>query len=62
VLTIEFGGVDVPDQNIVVTVPFKSGVVLVIPGFLLQNTMLVKAFAAVANVITLSGFVNRITD
>ena len=62
VLTIEFGGADVPDQNIVVTVPFKSGLVLVIPGLLLQNTMVVKAFAGTTNVITLSGFVNRITD
>ena len=61
-LTIEFGGADVPDQNIVVTIPFKSGLVLVIPGLILQNAMVVKAFASIANVITLSGFVNSITD
>ena len=62
VLTIEFGGATVPDQNIVVTIPFKSGLIPVVPGLLLQYGMVVKAFASVANVITLIGFVNAITD
>jgi hypothetical protein len=62
ILTIEFGGATVPDQNIVVTIPFKAGLVPVVPGFILQNGMVVKAFAAVANVVTLNGFVNAITD
>jgi hypothetical protein len=62
VLTIEFGGASVPDQNIVVTIPFKSGLVPVVPGFILQNGMVVKCFAATANVITINGFVNAITD
>ena len=62
VLTLEWGGATVPDQNIVVTIPFKSGLVPVTPGLILQNGMVVKAFAATANVITLIGFVNAITD
>jgi hypothetical protein len=62
VLTLEFGGATVPDQNIVVTIPYKSGLVPVAPGLILQNGMVVKAFASVANVITLIGFVNAITD
>lgn len=62
VLTIEFGGATVPDQNIVVSIPYKSGLQLVVPGLILQNGMVVKAFAATANVITISGFVNSITD
>ena len=62
VLTIEFGGADAPDQNIIVTIPFKSGLIPVVPGFILQNGATVKAFAAVANVITITGFVNAITD
>jgi len=62
VLTLEWGGATVPDQNIVVTIPFKSGLVPVAPGLILQNGMVVKAFAATANVITLNGFVNAITD
>lgn len=62
-LTIEFGGATVPDQNIVVTIPTKQGLVLVVPGLILQNSLLVTAFcAAAANVITLSGFVNRIVN
>lgn len=59
-LTIEFGGASVPDQNIAVTIPFKSGLVLVTPGILLQNGLLVTAFAATANVITINGYVNRL--
>ena len=62
VLTVEFGGATVPDQNIVVTIPDKEGLVPVVAGLILQNGMVVKAFAATANVITLSGFVNSITD
>jgi len=62
VLTIEFGGASVPDQNIVVTIPCKAGLVPVVPGLILQNGMVVKAFAASANVITITGFVNAITD
>lgn len=61
-LTIEFGGTDAPDQNIKVTIPYKSGLVPVIPGLILQNEAVVKAFAGTANVITLTGFVNSITD
>jgi len=63
VLTIEFGGATAPDQNIVVTVPFKEGLFLVVPGLILKGNatpLTVKAFAATANVITISGFVNKI--
>lgn len=61
-LTVEFGGATAPDQNIKVTVPFQSGVICVVPGLILQNAMTVKAFAATTNVITISGFVNALTD
>ena len=61
-LTIEFGGATVPDQNIIVTLASKSGLIPIVPGLILQNGMVVKAFASVANVITLSGFVNSMTD
>ncbi len=61
-LTIEFGGATVPDQNIKVTIPYKQGLFLVVPGLLLQNAKVVTAFASVANVVVLSGFVNRITS
>lgn len=61
-LTIEFGGADVPDQNIIQTIPFKQGLFLVVPGLILQNGMVVKAFAASANLVTITGYVNSITD
>jgi hypothetical protein len=61
-LTIEFGGATVPDQTIVLTIDFKNGLIPIIPGLILQNGMVVKAFASVANVVTIIGFVNRITD
>ena len=61
-LTIEMGGVTVPDDNIVVTIPYKSGLVLVVPGLILQNGVSVAAFAAAANVVTIFGYVNAITD
>jgi len=61
-LTIEFGGATVPDQNIICILDVKSGLQLVVPGLILQNEMVVKAFASTANVVTLSGWVNTLTD
>jgi hypothetical protein len=61
-LTIEFGGATVPDQNIILTLAAKTGLTLVVPGLILQNGLVVTAFADVANVVTLSGFINAITD
>lgn len=60
-LTIEFGGVASPDDLIEVTIPAESGPVLVCPGFILTNSLLVKAFCATANVVMVGGYVNRIT-
>jgi len=62
VLTIEFGGATVPDQNIVLTLAAQVGLVPILPGLILQNGMVVKAFASVANKVTISGFCNAITD
>lgn len=60
VLTLEFGGTTAPDQNIVLNIPFKAGLVLAVPGLLLQNSLVLTAFAGTANVITINGYVNRI--
>lgn len=59
-LTIEWGEVTVPDGNIVVDIPNKTGRFLVVDGRLLNNGLLVTAFASVANVIILDGFINAI--
>lgn len=61
-LTVEYGGATAPDQNIILTLTAKQGLVPIIPGLILQNGLTVKAFADVANVICLSGFVNTMTD
>ena len=59
-LTLEWGGVTVPNDLIEETIPAESGLFLVAPGLLLQNGLIVRAFAATANVVTIHGFVNRI--
>ena len=61
-LTIEFGGTTAPDDNITVTIAAKAGLMLIVPGLILQNGSVVKAFAAAANVVVIFGFVNSITD
>jgi len=60
-VTIEWGEATAPDGNIICLVPSKSGLQLIIPGFLLTNSLVVKAFADTANVIIIHGFVNRIS-
>ena len=57
-LTVEFGGTAV-DDNIVANVPAET-TVLVVPGLILRNGLVVKAFAGTTNVINCHGFVNRI--
>ena len=60
-LTIEWGEATAPDGNIEQTIPAESGLYLIAPGLLLQNSLVVKAFAGTANVICIHGYVNRIT-
>ena len=60
-LTIEYGGVTSPNDLHEYTIPAENGDHLIIPGFLLQNALVVTAFAGTANVITINGWVNRIT-
>ena len=60
-LTIEWGGTTDPDDLIEFTIPQSSGLYVIAPGLLLQNGLGIAAFAGTANVITIFGFVNRIT-
>jgi len=59
-LTLEWGTATAADGNIELTIAAEAGLVLVIPGLILQNAKVVKAFAGTADVILLSGFVNAI--
>ena len=60
-LTLEWGGVASPDDHIEVNVGAEgTGLILVAPGVLLQNSLVVRAFAGTANVLNIFGYVNRI--
>jgi hypothetical protein len=63
-LTVEWGDVTSPDDLIEITIPAESGLVLVAPGLIIKGNataLIVRAFAASANVLTVHGYVNRIT-
>jgi len=59
-LTLEYGGVTAPNDHIELTISAESGLVLVSPGLVLNNSLVVRAFAATTNVLAISGYVNRI--
>ena len=59
-LVIQFGGTTDPDDLFKVEIPHGEGLCLVIPGLVLQNGLVVGAYATVASKIVISGFVNRI--
>ena len=60
-LTLEWGTDTAADGNIELTIAAEAGLVLVVPGLILQNGMVVEAFAATGDVILLTGYVNAIT-
>ncbi len=60
-LTIELGGTTAPDDNIKVNIPAQQGLLLIIPGLILNNGLELRAFAGTTNVLVITGFVNRIT-
>ena len=63
-LTIEFGGTSSPDDLIEQTITAESGLLLVVPGLVIKGNataLVVRAFAASANVVMIGGYVNRIT-
>ncbi len=60
-LTLEWGEATEPNGNIEQTVPAESGLMLLVPGLLLQNSLVLKAFAGTTNEIVIHGYVNRIT-
>jgi len=63
-LRIGFGAATDPDDIIEFTVKTKAGLFLIVPGLLLKGNatpLTVVAAAGTANVISLSGYVNRIS-
>ena len=64
-LTVQWGGTTDPDDLIELTVLAEAGLVTVAPGLVLKGNatpLVVHAFAATANVITIHGFVNQIAE
>lgn len=59
-LTLEYGGSGTGDQ-INFTIPGNVGLIEIVPSFLLQDSLIIKAYASVGSVINVGGFVNRIT-
>jgi len=59
-LTIEWGGVTSPDNLIAMMIPSKDGPHLIIPGWNISGGLIVRAFAAAANVVGIGGYCNRI--
>lgn len=64
-LTVQWGGTTSPDDEIKLSIPATSGLTFVVPGLPLVGTgsagNVVRAFAGTANVVTVHGFVNRIS-
>lgn len=63
-LTIEWGGTSAPDDLIEIGIPAESGLLLVVPGLLIVGNatpLVVRAFATVTNVVTIHGYINRIS-
>lgn len=59
-LTIEYGGTNAT-EHVEITISGESGLNVVIPGLVIQNSNVIRAFAATSNVINLLGYVNRIS-
>jgi len=60
-LTLQWGGTTSPDDDIKLSIPATSGLTLVCPDLVLRNSLVIKAFAGTTNVVTIHGFVNRVT-
>ncbi len=62
-LTVEFGGTTDPDHLVckALSLPANSAPIPILTGQVLNNAALIKAFAASANKIVLTGYVNRIS-
>jgi hypothetical protein len=60
-LTIEYGGVTANSDHIESTIPAEAGLTLVVPGLPMNNSSVIRGFAGTANVINISGYVNRIS-
>lgn len=61
-LTVEWGGTTSPNNTVEQTIPAEAGAIVVIPGWVLQNSRVIRAFAATANLIIINGYANKIVN
>jgi len=61
-LTLQWGGTTSVDDDIKLSIPATSGLTLVVPDMVLRNSLVARAYAGTANVITLHGFANRVVS
>jgi hypothetical protein len=65
VLTIQWGGITAVDNEYKISIPSTSGLTLIVPGLILTGdgttATTTRAYAGTTNVITVSGYVNRIS-
>lgn len=59
-VTLELGGVSVPDDIMEFTLRPEDGAYLMVPGWIYDGGVIVRAFCAVANVVVFHGYVNRL--
>jgi hypothetical protein len=63
-LTIQWGGTTAVDDDITYTMTNQNGLYLIVAGLILKGNataLTVRAYADVANTVTISGYVNRIS-
>lgn len=56
-LTLEWGGTTSPDDNLIFDLPPKSTIPIV-ADLIIRNSLVIKGFADVANVVIVHGFIN----
>ena len=59
-LTLQWGGTTSVDDDIKLSIPATSGLTLVVPDMVLRNSLVLRAYAGTANVVTIHGFANRV--
>lgn len=60
VVTVEFGGSS-SAENIALEIPPQSGLVLLVPGLCINNSLEVRAFSENGTSINISGYINRLS-
>ncbi len=56
-VTLEWGGTTAVDDNMIFDIPSKT-TVCIVADLIIRNSLLVRAFADAANVVSIFGFVN----